>query len=134
MPKFSFLVCVVEDVISQSSHLRKTAKSKRCVFVEKISPYLTAIDNKLLLPELTLISGCLGAVNTQQRWRITLRARFTCVYATIMDALAHNLLLTTDSYKVSVVPTFSPVVMGTRYWISFTSLLFSLLGGALSTS
>ena len=39
---------------------------------------------------------------------VTLRARFTCVYATIMDdrhALAHNLLLTTDSYKVSIVPT-----------------------------
>ena len=43
-----------------------------------------------------------------QRWRITLRARFTCVCATIMDdrdVLAHNLLLTTDSYKVSIVPT-----------------------------
>ena len=30
-------------------------------FVERISPYLTEIDSKLLLPEFTLISGCLGA-------------------------------------------------------------------------
>ena len=28
---------------------------------EKISPYLTEIDSKLLLSEFTLISGCLGA-------------------------------------------------------------------------
>ena len=41
----------------------KDCEVETCVFesetVEKISPYLTAIDNKLLFPELTLISGCL---------------------------------------------------------------------------
>ena len=79
---------------------RQWLRSKGDVYIAVVSRGQTFLPPRNVCPRETNVLVLVG---------VTLRARFTCVYATIMDdrgdALAHNLLLTTDSYKVSIVPT-----------------------------